>query len=163
MQFLEVVQRGWILASQAATLYIFYRCFCKEKKTPLKLKNTENKLKNANLTILRKLENLIVAPAKLLVMEIMNTKHQYKLIKLIWSILTAVKFYNKQPFTNALQNICSGKFCKIYRKTSVLAYPLPNCKGKGGQTLVFAKNTPVSINQYKIMTQKPTQQSIEFE
>ena len=163
MQFLEVVQRGWILASQAATLYIFYRCFCKEKKTPLKLKNTENKLKNANLTILRKLENLVVAQAKLLVMEIMNTKHQYKLIKLIWSILTAVKFYNKQPFTNALQNICSGKFCKIYRKTPVLAYPLPNCKGKGGQTLVFAKNIPVSINQYKIMTQKPTQQSIEFE
>ena len=130
---------------------------------PLKLKSTENKLKNANLTILRKLENLVVAQAKLLVMEIMNTKHQYKLIKLIWLSLTAVKFYNKQPFANALQNICSGKFCKVYRKTSVLAYPLPNCKGKGGQTLVFAKNTPVSINQYKIMTQKPTQQSIEFE
>lgn len=50
---------------------------------PLKLKSTENKLKNANITIFRKLENLVVAQAKLLVMEIMNTKYQYKLIKLI--------------------------------------------------------------------------------
>ena len=55
----------------------------RREKTLLKLENTENKTKNANPTILRKLEDLIAAQAKLFVLEIMNTKYKYKLIKLV--------------------------------------------------------------------------------